>query len=479
MNPRSSLFVLPLLAVSLAACSIDADPNAELELESDPDGSSIDLDATDRLESDAPSRPAEQLCGGAREANVLGIVAPTPPVAAYDPAEEPDCNDPDVECGVTPATLQNAINGSKRVLVLDDGVYPTNAITTDYLSLEGREIWAKNPGGAVLEFGIETGGNNSLTKDFSGSVLRGLVFDVDDFDHVPSHPASGPTIVSAWGGATDLHIEDCIFHGNRTIDVGIYVTSAEGLELRRLEIDGLFTYGALVEGAGTVTTPVLVEDIRVDDIGNHPTGAPTGVGLRLGETAEITRVRARDIRWAGIVVNGDSDGTVVSHVDLDRIGGGFNTGGVGVYLDNISDGTTVQTFCVGPRTRIGVNSEWDHWCDANLPQCTTPPAEMFSRAFDSVIEDGLIESELIGVHFDQGTVNGHVENVTFRGYTHAGIDFFHNLATGDSAPNWSIGASTQTGNVFHECQTDEDICDVTHAHWNDATPACAYLLPPC
>ncbi|MEM7151950.1 MAG: right-handed parallel beta-helix repeat-containing protein [Myxococcota bacterium] len=446
----SSLVAISLIATSLGGCLGDqVEPVAEL----------------DEATPDIVERRAERPCNGAREAGALGVFGPEPP-SAYSLTEAPDCNDATVIC-VTPATLQGEVDDGTEVIVLRDGVYTANDLDGDFLSIDGQELWAEHVGGAILEFGIEAGGNGI---QHAGSRLRGLVFDIDDATHVPDQLASGTTIISAWGDATHLRIDDTEFHGNGLVDTGIYVASPSDLQLERLEIDGLRRYGTLVEGAGPVNTPVFAQDIRVDDV-SSPLNPKHGVGLRFSESVVLNRARVRDVRWAGIVVNGEAMGSQVTSVDVDRVGIGSTTGAVGVYLDNTTRHTTIQDFCVGPQTRIGVNSEWDNWCDHAVPGCDTPTHDMFPRAHHTTVKDGLVEAWQIGVHFDQGTVAGNVEDMIFRNYLRAGIVFHNNLSDANLWPNYDDG-STEANNDFQEAQNNCSTCDVTFSVWTDPTPQC-------
>lgn len=405
-------------------------------------------------------------CRGVSEAATLGIVPPLPPAVYSPPAENPGT----VEY-VDPSNLQTKVStAGVTTLVLEDGVYTTDDITGDYLQIKGQALWAEHLGGAVLEFGVAAGGNST----HADSELHGLVFDIQDSGILPTFGSGtyspADSVISAWGNATGLLIEDCRIHGNDNGDTGIYVASPDGFEAHRLEIDGLHRYGMLIEGAGTVTNPMPVTDIRVWDI-DDPSESTSGVGIRLGETATLSRANVRDVRWAGVVINGDSDGSTVSYVDVDRVGTSETTGRVGIYLDNVAREVTVDHFCVGPDVRIGVNSEWDHWCDVMQMSCTTPEESMFPRGIDNVVEYGLSEAELIGVHFDQGTVNGDVNNVTFRNYSRAAIVLHNNVSTEMAWPTYDDGSS-QSSNTFEETESNCSICDVTYSVWNDTTPQC-------
>lgn len=420
--------------------------------------------------------PVALPCGGAPEAVALGIDLPRGP----EPYTVPPCSNPDVTC-VTPETIGAEFSPSSSVVVFADGVYGVDDIPGNYLNIEGQTLMAQHVGGAVLEFGVDAGGVNSVGNTYPGSQIRGLVFDIDDPAHAPP-PLSvgapgGRAAIRTSGDATDLEVMDVVIRGNGVLDTGVHLQAADGAVLRRLDIGALRRYGVLAAGSGVVSVPVEVTDVVVHDIIEpavvaDPTAATTGVGLMMAETATLSHIRVRDTRRAGINIFGGSVGTVVDHVDIDRVAVGHALGSVGVYFDNQARDTVLENFCIGPNTRIGVNSEWDHWCDTADENCHELPVDMFPRALGSVVRQGLVESSLIGVHFDQGTVNGHVEGVTMRNYSRGGV-VFHNNAVSEAAwPTYDDSASTQAGNTFEEVQTNCQTCDFSHSVWADLTPQC-------
>lgn len=418
--------------------------------------------------------PVELPCNGAPEAASLGIVLPDAPTSYTVPA----CSSPDVTC-VTPATIDAQFDTTTPTIVFEDGVYAATDITGDFLAIEGQTLIARNVGGAIVQFGIDAGGTNNALRDFSGSQIQGLVFDIDDSSLVAQPPntgsAAGRSAIRAWGDATGLEIRDVVVHGNGELDTGIYVTSVDGLVAHRLELRDLRRYGMLVQGPGIVTTPVdiehvLVENVAEADVVADPTAATTGVGIVLSERGTISHARIRDIEHAGITINGDSNLTRVDHVDIDRISVGQTVSGVGVYLDNTAISTVVEHFCVGPDTRIAVNSEWDN-CSVSQAPCTRT-AEIFPRTYKNLVRDGLSEAWLLGVNFDQGTLSGNVHDVVFRNYDTAAI-VFHNNAEEATWPIYDDASSEQSNNTFEIPQVNGSVCDLTYDHWNDATPQCA------
>ncbi|MFY0534092.1 hypothetical protein [Nannocystis pusilla] len=125
-----------------------------------------------------------------------------------------------------------------------------------------HHLWARNLGGAVLEFGIDAGGNDNPTASGgaklygAGAEFHGLVFDIDDPSHAPAnfgaHGGVADTYaLASWGSGADVRVEDCTFFGNGVIDVGVRAWSGglvapEGFVGRRLVIEGFRVYGLAV-----------------------------------------------------------------------------------------------------------------------------------------------------------------------------------------------------------------------------------------
>jgi hypothetical protein len=413
-------------------------------------------------------------CGGAPESYTLGIEPPSPPVtedSSYAPPAPSGTvawvNPADLSSD--PDGLQAKVTAGYDQIVLEDGVYTADHVNGNWLNIDGQKLWAETPGGVTLEFAVYGGGEEA------GSEFHGLIFDIDDEDNAYFYGAdegvfvvneAGRAAISAWSLATDIVVEDCVFTGD-ALDTAIYLTSSASVnfEARRLEIYGLSRYGVYVGGGGgtVATNPIIVEDIRVWDM-EHPTEIH-GVAMKLGEKANVSRVHVRDARRNGIVLYGDSTDSEVTYVDVDRVGTTEAPGGIGVYFDDETESTTLDHFCIGPEVRIGVNSEWDSCPGAAKPTCSGYHAS----GIDNTVEYGLIEALWMGVHFDQGTVNGDVNHVTFRNYSRAAIDFYNNAITW---PTYTDSGSTQSDNTFGETEVNCSVCDLTYSLWSQ-DPQCA------
>lgn len=462
-------------------------------------------------------------CSGAPEAAALGIGMPQPPT----PYSVPSCDEPGVTC-VTPETLATEFDWNSPTIVFADGDYysddlPESDLPTqlfynqEFLWIRGQTLLAQNLGGAVLHFGVEAGsGSNPLS---AGSTIQGLVFDVDDRSSVVEPPecdcndpevdteaecgckcgsvceesgvncvcerAPGHAIISTYGFGTGLTVEDVVINGHGVLDTGILAAATDNLVIRRTEISELRRFG--ISAAKGIAQPAATEPLEIQDVYVHgifdsdeattSTAATTGAGLRVGEVGTVSDIRVRDTEHSGILVFGHAQDVVVQRVDVDRIAAGERSAGVAVYLDNVARGTTVQDFCVGPGARIGVNGEHDH-CGTQ-PNCTEPvQGPPFPRTIDTVVRNGVIEANWLGVGFDQGTVNGTIEDVVLRNYGRAGILMFNNSESEEAWPTYSPNGSSYSGVTFDGLEEPPGRrCHVTLSQQNAEPFVCEELQP--
>jgi hypothetical protein len=191
-------------------------------------------------------------------------------------------------------------------------------------------------------------------------------------------------------------------------------------------------------------------------------------GLFLGDYAGVDRIRVRDVRAAGIVTNVNTDGSTINDIDIDRIGVGHINLGAGVWLERTTRNTTVEDFCIGPLTRIGVLSEQDH--------CGLPTGPDGPRGIQNLVSSGVIQSWLFGVAFAQGTVDSAVEDTIFLDYHRAGIVMYRNYSAEPdpmmgTCPGTYDDGGTQSGNLFFEDEGN-GVCDFTRSWDADPTPDC-------
>lgn len=416
---------------------------------------------------DLCTEPVEAPCDGDPLAATLGITLPTPPASSYTlPGSYVEVsNTADLV-----AKAGDAVN--YPIIVLDDaGTFTTTGLgTNNWVTINGQEIWAETPGAVTLPYAISAGYTTT------GSEIHGVVFDIEDEDYaypVGSSPNIYYTAIVNWGAAEDMVIEDVVIHGNGVLDRGMYIREPDGLVIGRVEIDGVKQYGILAdrnEFTESYDNPMDIHDVRLYDIADPEVDA-RGCGIAVGHEATISNIHIRDVRWCGITTHGMTTDAVISNVDIDRIGIGATTGSVGVYVERETFDLTVRNFCIGPNTRVGINSEWDHYNDPD------PLVWEGTRGTNTVVEDGLIEAWLVGVHFDQGTRNGHVEDVVFRNYDKSAIIYHNNLTSSATWPNYDDG-STQTSNTFElaEGVCCDTTCNLSRVVWN-STPSCEGCTP--
>lgn len=405
--------------------------------------------------------PVELACDGAPAAQIYDIALPTPPatrsLASFEGSTFVSST----------AELVAALEQGAPVIVLDAAaVFSPDELPPGqpYLRLKGQQLWAEVAGEVRLRFGVQAGGNG---PDFAGSELHGLVFDIQDPRYAARNPSNEgqPSAIMNWGGAQDLVIEDCIIHGNGVLEFGVLARQPEALSIHRVELDGVRHFGvyASTNDATTLATPIEIHDIRIHDI-YDPANDEKGCGVALGHQATVTRAHLRDIRSTGILTANHCDGALLSQLDIDRIGGpgrgpGLG-GGVGVYIEHQTRNARIERFCVGPDTRIAVNSEWDH--HGGDPKLAKGP-----RGTNTVVRHGSSAAWLFGVQFDQGTRNGTVHDVSFRNYRKAAILFYNNLSADAPWPEYD-GGSIQHDNFFAERQSCACVgtCNFTRSRWN-------------
>jgi hypothetical protein len=446
-----------LLVLALCGCSASEETDSGQDSELGEDGFDTETGG------DESETGSETPCDDPLVADWLGIEAPAPPGG---PAKVPSVEWTTVSD--TPELLAAVESGAEHIR-LEAGIYTADGLPDGHLRIRGQQLWAESFGEVVLRFGIQAGGQNG-DGAYAGSELHGLSLDIHELAHA-ALAGDESAAIAAWGEAEGLVVEDCEIFGNAQITTGIFVSAPEGLRLARVRVISTRRWGIAVYGE-IDQTPAQLEDIHVTDI-HGPEIGTSGVGLRLATTAEVERVFVRETRFAGIAVLGSSTGTRLSQIDVDHVGLGDHreAGGVGIYFDDTARETVLEHFCVGPNTKIGVNSEWDHYPDPELA---------WPRGIDNVVRDGVSDAWYAGVHFDQGTVAGEVHHVVFRNYDHAGIVFHANVSSEAKWPDYDDGSS-QHDNVFEVPQVDCQTCDLSYSVWSDPFPVCvggASICPP-
>jgi len=397
----------------------------------------------------------------------LGFASPTPSMDWVEP--DPTCSDvpaarglvdppatplptlqpPRLHCVVTTtAELQTQVSACPyEDIVIAPGRYTPDGLFGDFLTLPRTlRLWSLDSTWTVLEFGI------SLNVH-PGSELHGLQIDLADDEHaIPLYndPSAPTTAILWWGGpggeGGDVVIEDTTVRGGNDVSYGILGSKADGVQIRRVGVEGFRRFGIRLYQTGEVTEPALIEDVVIRDVGDPDWRAlptcPTKEGdcyapgteehgLWLGAAATAERVHIRDVWWSGAITGNcgavcteDRTGEVVCetvcdepltdvhlrHLDIDRIGMGDGLAGAGsgVAYERVTRASDLDTFCIGPNTERGVHMEWNH-------------GDPDEAAVDLTVRNGVIGSSVAGVTLGSGTLGTVVEDVDVWNAWWAGV----------------------------------------------------------
>lgn len=434
----------------------------------------------------------EAPCGGDPRAIELGIEAPLSP-GGYETPNHSAVVYVENSSELLEA-LEQAPAGSHTDIVLRDGSFTTAGVSEAQggVALHGHRLWAEHSGKVTIAFGFHAMGDDSLEV---AAELHGIHFDVSDIRYVHESEADAGyplwyIIYSDSAAGAHLRVEDCRFSGDQQLSGALMAKNASGVALHRLAINA-FTYSGVVLGRGTQgpqpgesSTPTAqLTDLDIAGIWRPSEGGGPEVpvydqwGLRLLERATVSRVRIRDAFYGGIKLGGRTEGSHLTHIDIDLLPGipdGTSwAGSTAISFAEESHDVELERFCVGPETRIGVNGEWH---GEPIPRL---------HAVRPEVHHGLILSQRFGVHFDAGSVAASIHDLTIDGFQRAGIVFFQNLVNEEDLdqtpidpadpdpPNpsalWESDASSQFDNVFVPGCTEAP--QLWESHWN-ASPLC-------
>lgn len=454
--PSSTVLLLPMLA--LGACVAVDDP-ADAELASLRDGPGDVFPPPHAVPGrwtfeEPPCGVLPDPTGGIPEQ--LGIDPPIPP-QPYGPRE---CSRPAALAGDC-VTVQDAAElelyassdpGKNLEIILEDGYYLGSELSEDgdpdtheFLALgRAHRLWAKNPGKAILTFGISAGGSAcnpspALAAKLDGPEFHGLVFDITNSYYAfrGQQLAGSPTAaLASWGHSRGMKVQDCWFRGWDAVDQGISVSRPDGLVIERVEVLNFERFGVRVdlgwpEPSDTCTPasppvvandPPYLSDLAVHGIGdpdwasqgqhaNCVTDDPVPLGaycpgtqehgIWIGETATLERARLRDVAWGGVVMADPTERLeqiVLRDLDVDDLGSNTDGWGAAIGFERNVEGALLEQFCVGPDVRRGVHSEWSHEDPSIANEGLT-------------IADGWTRSEYVGISLDNGTRHVSIDNV--------------------------------------------------------------------
>lgn len=318
----------------------------------------------------------------------------------------------------TSAALITALqSGTPTNIVVEDGVY-TKGTTGEVDLGASHKVYARNLLGAEIQFGV--------ASNKTGNTFQGLAIHCTD-----AAKTLNGYVIHLWGGGT-TQVLDCTFLGNDSIGAGLAIRSTaslEGLVIRRCEVRDYHDYGFLVDANSTTydpTTPPILEDIYTENCvwQTNPQGS-NGVseaGVWLGCRATLNRLWCHQVpgyttanprgtwkAWQGLWI-----GTNVRNMTINDL---LTTGylGFGVYgygplnSDDVSTITVNRFECHSPIS-VGWHQEWNN-----------PGAAHHPNTQKVIVQDSYIESDCVGYHLDQGTVESTVRRTKFKGQASAAL----------------------------------------------------------
>lgn len=343
--------------------------------------------------------------------------APTPPT----PPTDYEAPTPTGSIVTTYAELaaELALAGP-RIIVIADGDYSGAGLTT----AQGHQVWAQSRGGVTLRFGIGWRGNGGVT----GGGAFGIIFRVDDIANVDATALLNEAIINTWDAVdpieigSGLTVEDCEFYGEGVIGAGIQAANPDGLTVRRCVFRDFvdtaisaFRNGSAPDAFDVIT----LEDLDIARISRPVPGSALGVsaelGINVGHTCAIRRVKIRDCAWAGVAFVNEVSGWFIEDFDIDRCGFGlFELGSVGIYCEHSYFGTIRRGY-LGPDMKVGINCEWNS--DNTNPYLNS----LVPRNSDIVISDVRCLAYKIGIHFDLSVARCEVSRCRIERAWFAGI----------------------------------------------------------
>ena len=318
----------------------------------------------------------------------------------------------------TSAGLISALqSGSVTNIVVEDGVY-TKGTAGEVDCGAGHKVYARNLLGAEIQFGI--------ASNKSGHIFQGLAFHCTD-----STKTLNGYQLHLWGGGT-TSVLDSTFLGDDTIGAGLAIRSTaslEGLIIRRCEARNFHDYGFLVDANSTTynpTTPPILEDIYTENCvwKTNPQGS-NGVseaGLWLGCRATLNRLWCHQVpgyttaaprgtykAWQGLWIGTNCRNSTFNDI-LCTGYLGFGCYGYGPLNSDDASTITVNRFETRSPVSVGWHQEWNN-----------PSAAHHPNTQNVIVQDSYIESDCVGWHVDQGTVNSTVRRTTFVGQAAAAL----------------------------------------------------------
>jgi len=324
------------------------------------------------------------------ECHGVTILPPEPPCECKVPAgAKLVTNSEELKSALASSTVQD--------IVLADGTYDN---TTNFTSAAPHRLWGKSLGGAVLKAGFDWGSN----WGGPGGEFHCLRFDVESTSKVFQNG-----IIRTWGKRSNVKVTDCFFEGHGVIGWSVFASALGGVELKRLVVHAFTKDGIRVDAnnqSQVADPPVIISDIDVSDCSANPPFSSNGTsesGIWLACNGTMERIKVRRQSWSGIATEVNCNDAVLRDLDLEsRL--------VGIYLEHYTRRCRFERFYASAG-QTGIVCEW------------ASPTEWGGKpgAVQDTIQDGVIESNRIGIWADLGTDHVTIRRTTFRNQCYAGI----------------------------------------------------------
>lgn len=348
---------------------------------------------------------------------------PTPsptPIIAHTPIPPSSYTVPASTLGsdvTTMAALKTELaKGTSQVIVVANGTYDD----TSYINNTCRhKVWARNLHGAVFNVGFNVG-KNAPDCGTGNTEFHGLEFNISTTSKTLNSDA-----IHNWGVLDKLQVEDCKINGNNVLRSGIWSRPSNGFIARRNLILNFTDWGLYADSqahltvgaetpAPTPVTPLIVEDIDVDQVAKATPGSGGGtneMSIWLGDKCQVcTRLRATDYGWSGLWTGSGFRDTTCSHMTFDTP---WDWGkSTAVYFEHYTYNSTFEYFNI-VRSQVGFQCEWLNAGSGYYdPGCV-----------DVTVRNGYINATCVGMYLDDDT-----EGTTIYNTVVDGVDWAHTSA---------------------------------------------------
>ena len=350
---------------------------------------------------------------------VSGVAPPAPPSAYALPSGATVVS--------TVSGLASALSGSTRDIILENGTYAN----TGSLLIGSHRLWARNLGGATLQFGLQIGGNGST----SGGEIHGLKLDISNASTTADSAA-----IQIWGNTAGQNagVYDSWIYGHGVLTFGIEDRVTSGFKAQRIVMSDFTSYGVFFETyypnyyTDSPAVEPVVSDINVSNVSRVPAGSSNGTaeaGIWAGTDCLCSNIKIRNAGWMGLWLGGNANNGTYSNFDIDNIG----SYGAGVYLEHYSRSNVFKNFVIGQSSngagiKVGFNCEW-----ADPAYIGTNPmaGQSIAGCHFNTIQDGAIYSSYRGIQLEDAEKTT-IQRIKFIGQSDAALDDFMTAGSGQT-----------------------------------------------